>query len=358
MRRIRARVRHAIDRTESVMNSAIATAARVEEWHDVTPERFAAEVVPAYRPVVLRGLVRHWPAVAAGLEGPAAMAAYIRRFDGGRPANVMVAAPEERGRFFYTPDLSGFNFTRAQIMLPILLDQLVAQAGDPAPPALYAGAATAPDTFPGWVEANPLPLATPDAVPRLWIGNASRVATHYDVSSNIAAVVAGRRRFVLFPPDQGPNLYVGPLDHTIAGQPTSMVDLEAPDLTRYPRFATAQAAMQVAELEPGDAIFVPSLWWHDVTARGPLNLLVNYWWGQQAAASPFAALIHALLAVRDLPPGEREAVRGWFDHYVFGPDAASAAGHLPPAVRGVLDTPSPGRSERIRAYLMRALGRA
>lgn len=340
------------------MTDAIAAAPRVPEIHDITPERFAAEVVPAYRPMVLRGLVRHWPAVAAARGGPAAMAAYIRRFDGGRPANVMVAGPEIGGRFFYTPDMVGFNFTRAQVMLPILLDQLVAQAEDPAPPALYAGAATAPDTFPGWVEANPLPLATPEATPRLWIGNASCVSTHYDVSSNIAAVVAGRRRFVLFPPEQGPNLYVGPLDHTIAGQPTSMVDLQSPDLERFPRFAEAMAAMQVAELEPGDAIFVPSLWWHDVTASGPLNVLVNFWWGQQASASPFPALIHALLAVRDLPPGEREAVRGWFDHYVFGEGAAQAGDHLPKGARGVLDTPSAKRSERIRGYLMRALGRA
>ncbi len=337
--------------------SAIDAAPRVREVSDVTPERFAAEILPAYRPVVLRGLVAHWPAVQAGRGGPAAMADYIRRFDGGRPANVMVAAPEERGRFFYTPDFAGFNFKRAQVLLPILLDQLVAQADDPAAAALYAGAATAPDTFPGWVEANSLPLATPDAVPRLWLGNASRVSTHYDVSSNIAAVVAGRRRFVLFPPDQGPNLYVGPLDHTIAGQPTSMVDLENPDIARYPRFAQAMATMQVAELEPGDALFVPSLWWHDVKATGPLNLLVNYWWGQQAAASPFGALVHALLAVRDLPPGERDAVRGWFDHYVFGEQAGRAANHLPPAVRGVLGEPSPSRTERIRAYLMRAIGR-
>jgi len=340
------------------MIDAIAAAARVAEVHGVTPERFAEEIVPAYRPVVLRGLVAHWPAVAAGRAGPAAMADYIRRFDGGRPANVMVAGPEIGGRFFYAPDMVGFNFTRAQVMLPILLDQLVAQAEDPAPPALYAGAATAPDTFPGWVEANPLPLATPEATPRLWIGNASRVSTHYDVSSNIAAVVAGPRRFVLFPPEQGPNLYVGPLDQTIAGQPTSMVDLQSPDLERFPRFAEAMAAMQVAELEPGDAIFVPSLWWHDVSASGPLNVLVNYWWGQQASASPFPALIHALLAVRDLPPGEREAVRGWFDHYVFGEGAARAGDHLPKAARGVLDTPSATRSERIRGYLMRALGRA
>src|SRR3546814_2525666 len=58
-----------------------------------------------------------------------------------------------------------------------------------------------------------------------------------------------------------------------------MVDLAAPDLTRYPRFAEALAHAMTAELEPGDAIYIPGLWWHDVQAAGPFNVLVNYWWG-------------------------------------------------------------------------------
>ncbi len=70
------------------MIDAIAAAARVAEVHGVTPERFTDEIVPAYRPVVLRGLVAHWSAVAAGRAGPAAMADYIRRFDGGRPIHL------------------------------------------------------------------------------------------------------------------------------------------------------------------------------------------------------------------------------------------------------------------------------
>lgn len=338
------------------MSDAVARAPRVRELHGVTPERFAAEVAGGYEPVVLRGLVAHWPAVAAGRGSPRGMAEYLRRFDGGLPTEVMVGAPTIGGRFFYRDDMRGFNFERAKVMLPILLDQLVQQADDASPPALYAGAAPAPEHFPGWAEANPLPLATPNAVPRVWLGNATRVSTHYDVSSNIAAVVAGRRRFALFPPDQGPNLYVGPLDVTLAGQPTSMVDLLAPDLDRYPRFTRALDAMVVAELEPGDAIFVPSMWWHDVRATGPLNVLVNYWWGQDEP-SPFPALIHAIMAVRDLPPGQREAVRGWFNQYVFGEAAANVADHLPPYARGVLDAPSPARTQVIRDYLIRALSR-
>jgi hypothetical protein len=335
----------------------LADVNRVSEVRNVTSERFANEIVPAYRPVILRGMVGEWPAVKASRQGPRATAEYIRRFDGGRPAKVFAASPHIGGRFFYTDDHQGFNFKTAQVMLPLLLDALVAEAGNPDAPSLYAGSASAPDNYPGWAEANPFPFALPGATPRLWIGNASRASTHYDGSNNIAAVVAGSRRFALFPPEQTRNLYVGPLENTIAGQPTSMVDLENPDLARYPRFAQAMDSMLVAELEPGDALFIPAFWWHDVKASGPLNVLVNYWWGQ-AEMSPFGALMHAVLAVRDLPSGERAAVRTWFDHYVFEDSASDVASHLPAQARGVLGPPSPERTRSIRGFLKRILGDA
>lgn len=338
-------------------DTAVARAPRVAERSNVTPEIFANEIAKGDRPVVMRGLVAHWPAVAAARQSVEAMADYLLGAASDAPANVMVGAPQIGGRFFYRDDFDGFNFERAKVTLPVLLHQLVQQQSDTVVPALYAGATLIDENFPGWPAANPLPLLPPDAVPRLWLGNGSRVSTHYDISSNVAAVVAGQRRFAIFPPEQGPNLYVGPLDHTMAGQPASMVDLEAPDLARYPRFARALAAMTVAELEPGDAIYVPSMWWHDVKATGPLNVLVNYWWGRAGEMSPFPALIHAILTIRDLPSGERDAVRSWFDMYVFGPGAREAADHLPSPIRGVLGAPSPERTARIRAYLQRTLER-
>ena len=64
----------------------------------------------------------------------------------------------------------------------------------------------------------------------------------------------------MFPPAQVANLYVGPIDHSPAGMPTSLVDFAQPDLERFPRFREAWAAAQVAELAPGDAIYLPPLW--------------------------------------------------------------------------------------------------
>ena len=56
----------------------------------------------------------------------------------------------------------------------------------------------------------------------------------------------------------------------------SMVDRHHPDLERHPRFAEAMKVAQSAELEPGDAIYLPYHWWHGVDSLEPVNLFVNY----------------------------------------------------------------------------------
>lgn len=329
--------------------------ATVDVIENVDADMFAREIAPCYRPVVMRGLVADWPAVAAGRAGPREMAEYLTALDGGVPTTVFSASPEAQGRFFYAHDMRGLNFGTQKVSLSKLLDALIGLVDDPAPPSLYAGATPTADSLSGFSQANVMPLATPGGEGRIWVGNASRIATHYDMWDNIACVVAGRRRFTLFPPDQIGNLYVGPVDRTPAGQPVSMVDPLAPDLDRYPRFAAAIEHAAVADLEPGDAIFVPAMWWHHVRASASLNVLVNYWHGRSSEASPFAALMHATYAIRELPSAERASWRAWFEHYAFGDAAPDAVSHLPEHARGVLGAPSPARDEMIRAYIVQAL---
>lgn len=338
-----------------------ATDARVEERAAVDPETFAAEVAQRATPLILRGQVAHWASVAAAGGGDEATARYLSSLgDGGRPMEVLIGGPEYGGRFFYRGDnLEGFNFHREKAPLGMLLGELLRLATVPERErhTLYANAATAPEHLPGWAVANPLDLPLGGAVPRLWIGNGTQTATHYDGSTNLACVVAGQRRFTLFPPEQVGNLYIGPLDRTLAGPPASMVDPLAPDLDRHPRYAEALEHALVADLAPGDAIFMPAIWWHHVQAFGTLNVLCNYWWTYDPANSAFHAVVHAMMAVRDRPAAERAGWKAWFDHYVFGDEAAAAGDHLPPAARGVLGPASDERSERIRRYLLTALAK-
>lgn len=318
---------------------------------------FERDIRAAFRPVVMRGLAAHWPLVAAGKVGGAAALDCIAQRDTGLPADVMVAPPSEGGRFFYTPDMRGFNFQREQMTLAALAGHLRDIAGTANPVGIYAGAAEIARHLPALALENPLPLvAAMKATARIWLGNATQVATHFDLSDNIAVVAAGRRRFTLFPPAATPDLYVGPLNITLAGQPVSMVDPLAPDHARYPRYAKAESLAQVADLEPGDAIYIPTLWWHHVAATAPINVLVNYWHNDDLRGGGFLALVHAMLAIREQPAGQRAAWATWFDHFVFGDAAADAAAHLPPHAQGVNGPSSPTRDDQMRRFIIQVLG--
>ena len=328
----------------------------VPERRNVDGAVFRQEIAPAYRPVVMRGLVADWPAVREG-RSPEAMVRYLAAHDSGRPVETFVGPPSIGGRFFYRDDMRGLNFERRPEGLRAVLERLLGYIGQDNVPSVYVGAAAMPEHAPAFAAENVLELVDRAVPARLWVGNAVTVSTHFDLSDNIACVVSGRRRFTLFPPSELANLYVGPLDFTLAGQPVSMAPLDPPDLERFPRFEQALAAAETAELEPGDAIYIPPLWWHHVVSTEPFNVLVNYWWNEAGTpGSPFDVLVHGLMAIRHLPPPQRRAWRKIFDHYVFEPEEASLA-HLAPEHRGVLGPMTPQLARRIRSFLLNSLGR-
>ena len=328
------------------------------EHRDVDLARFRAEFLPAGQPVVFKGLVADWPAAAAARQSDEALVAYLSGFDAGAPVSVLSGGAKIGGRFFYNDDLSALNFQRDEMTLARALGALLSLRGLPRPPAIAVHSTPTPGLLPGFAEANPMPLVDPKIAPRLWIGNATITSTHFDMSYNIACAVAGRRRFTLFPPDQLKNLYLGPFEHTPAGPPVSMVDLANPDLERYPNFPQALAAAQVAELEPGDAIYIPYFWFHNVESLDPFGMLINYWWNEAPArlGPPFLALVHAMASLRDLPLGEREVWRTMFDHFVFLANGDPAA-HIPPDRRGALGDLTPQQLAFVRSTLLRELGR-
>ena len=197
----------------------MSTPLPVREWRDVSASIFRSEILPAQQPALIRGAVRDWPAVRAATS-PQALADYLRGFDTGSSAETMHGDPSIGGRFFYNEDLSGLNFERTSMPLARSLEKLLEMLGESAPPALYVGALAAPAALPGFAQQNTFALAD-GIVPRLWLSNRVTVQTHYDLSYNLACVVGGRRRFTLFPPEQLANLYVGPLEFTLAASPSA-----------------------------------------------------------------------------------------------------------------------------------------
>lgn len=250
-----------------------------------TPEEFRAEVLPGGQPMVLREVARDWPLVIAAREDPHKAMAMLETGGNARETGILRADPAVEGRFHYGQDVHSFNFIRGQGNIAGIIAGLREQENSSQPFAMAAQSMIAERHFPGFTRTHPMPLVPQVAAPRLWIGNAAKVATHNDSIDNVAVVAAGRRRFTIFPPSAESNLYMGPHDPTPAGARISMVHVTAPDLDRYPRFALALKSAQEAELSPGDAIFIPRDWYHHVEALERFNVLVNYWWDSEKSAA-------------------------------------------------------------------------
>lgn len=330
---------------------------KVDEREAKDAAALDAVLQDAREPFVVRGLVADWPLVKAGLVSPQAARAHLLDHARAMPFTVAIGPAGHGGRMFYSGDMS-MNFREGKGKLVDVFAGFDKYEGEDNPPTAYIPSVDMNQFFDGLTAANISPVK--DRAPResIWIGTPTRIAAHNDFPDNLACCAVGRRRFTLFPPEEFENLYLGPLDNTPAGRAVSMVDFLAPDFKAHPRFAEALKSAQVADLEPGDAIFIPSMWWHHVEGLAAFNVLVNYWWREtpRFLGQPQDALNHAILAIRDLPAEDRALWRKLFDHYVFenGPQVTD---HIPAGSRGILDPLTAESAGTIRAFLLRTLNR-
>lgn len=315
-----------------------------------------AAVTARCEPLVLRGLCRHWPSVAMGLRSLDELQAYLTGLDNGKPAQAFLGPPGISGRYYFDDGLDGFNFERQMMTLSAALGRIRECVQDADLGTIYVGSAPIPDHLPGFAADNRLDGILGQVEPRIWIGNASNVSCHFDTMDNVACVVAGRRRFTLYPPEAIADLYVGPIDRTMAGQPVGLAAGSERGDPRYPRFERLRDEALVAELEPGDALYLPKLWWHQVEATSDVNVLVNYWWDafNQGPDAPYTAMMLAMIAIAERPLAERQAWRSFFDHYVFRPEGHPLR-HLPEDKHGILGPLRDGNYGKIRAMVMRVL---
>src|ERR1700758_2645106 len=120
----------------------------MDEREGVDLATLRGELVPSYRPMVLRGLVRDWPVVAAASRSDGEAAACLAAFDRGASVEAFVAPPEIKGRFFYRGDM-GFNFERRRGPFGDVLRDILALASEENAPAVYIGSAPIAEVLPG-----------------------------------------------------------------------------------------------------------------------------------------------------------------------------------------------------------------
>jgi hypothetical protein len=319
------------------------------------PERFR-ELIRDCRPLVIRGLVADWPVVQAARAGQRALRAYLAPLDAGIDVEVFSGDPAIRGKYYYNSELKGFNFERRTLKFMQAMDFMLEAAERPGERSVYVGSVPTGDCLPGFAAANPMPFAA-GAGPRIWLGTAANISSHYDTFDNLACVIAGRRRFTLYSPEHIGSLYIGPIDNTMSGPPVSLAAAaQEGSAAEYPRFEAIRDQALIAELEPGDVLYMPKLWWHQVESTASFNGLVNYWWDAFSSGpdAPYTSLLLAMIAISERPPGERQAWKAFFDHYVFRSNGHPLA-HLPPEHHGLLGPLKPDNYSRIRARIMRLL---
>lgn len=311
------------------------------------------------RPLVIKGALADWPSVIKAKKniGPAEEIRFLKRF---ATQDLVFINESQTGspRFFYDESLANKNFSQTPRPFDAFLSELInSNNSEPNNDSSYQYmASTSVDyCLPGWAADHPINLDINNPLISAWLGTESIAATHFDVPDNLACNVFGRRRFTLFPPEQVANLYVGPIDFTPAGQPVSLVDLTNPDFETYPNFKTAlQHAYQV-ELEPGDALFVPSMWWHNVEALDSVNLLINYWWQNAGShvGQPMDAIKHALLSVKPLSIEQKKAWLNLVEYWLLNDNWE----HIPESARGSVDKIDEKTARYLRAELLKNLNR-
>ncbi len=328
----------------------------VKQYDNLKPEQIPDEVFNSTRPLLLKGLCEGWPAVRAGVDSAETFSEYLLRFDEGHPLIAYEGPPEIKGRIFYNENFSGFNFLRTRQTLSQVVSSVLKAKTLSRPPSYYVGSTMVERWLPGFSDQNSLEMGGRENLMSLWFGNQSKIAAHYDFPSNIAICIAGHRKITLFAPEQGKNLYVGPLEFTPSGQPISLVDSCNPDLDQFPKYEKAMSDSFIVELEPGDAVMIPSMWGHHVESTAPVNALVNYWWRSTPAylGSPLNTLQHAVMSLKTLPKEQREVWRSIFDQYVFSDDQ-EFIDHIPDHARGILGGVDEQSAKLIKAQLIKFL---
>jgi len=324
-----------------------------------TVEGISASDVPSFIvdskiPIILKGFINDWPMVKRGQESTTSLQKYLLDYAQGSNVIVGHGEPNIDGRIFYNQEFTALNCKAYKMSLAELFSHINNHQNDKNPPLYYMGTTSVDACFSNLRQENDIHITGKSPVMNMWMGNQSTIPAHYDVPNNIACNIYGQRRFTLFPPEQIENLYIGPLDFTPAGQSISLVDFKNPDFIKYPKFKQALKQAQVAELEAGDALFLPSMWWHHVEGLTHFNLLSTFWWSstEQLNDECGNALLYSVMALRHLPEDKKELWCNLFKHYIFD---AQPLDHIPEHAKGMLNPQDEKALRKFKDYLIKRL---
>lgn len=318
---------------------------------------FINEYLTPGKPVVIRGLVSQLPVVKAAKRSNDAFLEYLTAHYVGGRIRFMTLAND--AYYFYNEDYSGFNFERKIGSYEQFLNAIRDASPVNAPNRVSLQSAPLKDHFPNLLGEYQMPLFDSAIEPRIWLGSAGKINSHFDDANNIACVISGKRTFTIFPPEQIENLYLGSLQITPGGAPISLAKLHEYDQQKFPKMKEAIKYSLSIELYPGDAIFIPALWWHHVESHEGVNGLINYWQGgsieNPQELSGLDAILFGLISLSKLPESEKLAWKTMFDHIVM--KSEGQFDYVPDKIKGVLGEMNTASKQNIVNWLASKLNR-
>ncbi len=255
------------------MSADLASPVDISRIAPPSAAAFDSDFVQASRPVILRGAIDDWPAMSKwSLD-------YFKEAFGERELPVV----REREGAHYDAQ-SGLHYER--IRFADYCDLLA----DEQPHDLYITVRVdeqLPELFDD-IRQLQYSAGTAWARSRFWLGAAeTKGPLHRDLPENLYAQIGGRKQFLLL------DRRLTRMVHRHAfysGVPNySPVDAEQPDLERFPRFR--EAPLLRAVVEPGDLLYIPSMWWHQARSLST-SMSINLWWlrGPMVAVARLAEL--------------------------------------------------------------------
>lgn len=247
---------------------------KIERIENPTPEFFQEHISPSRKPVIITGVVNNWQIYSRwtseyliGLLGD-------REIPVCASENSIVMVDSENGFDKFMKQMKFRNFI--ELLKP---DQ------DSTDKNYYYTRAQILKLFPELMEDIELPIYcenqpfNEDYLINLWMGSSGTTTTlHYDLDDNLLAQVRGKKRVILLDPEQTNFIYPFPANSK-SYHFSQIPNIDKPDLLQFPKCQQAKSYEII--LEPGEMLFIPAFWWHQVyTLNSPQFpiISVNFWW--------------------------------------------------------------------------------
>lgn len=248
--------------------------------HCPKKEEFLSLLKLAEEPFKVTGSINDWFLfrILSKLKDPIDKCDYLASLALNEEVYFTVLPTEQKGVLSFNEKLEqNFSFKSQKALFPEFINQVKRCLEDPNLGTLYLQSTPIIDLNNKLGPLNLFEGFSPMSQPRFWIGTGNQFLTlHNDPYRNIIALFTGRKRVIMFPPEELPNIYPAPFDKRIGGVFASLVDVYNPDLAKFPLFSQALQKLKVAVVNPGEFLYMPPLWWHAVEGEG-FNVGLNCW---------------------------------------------------------------------------------